>query len=443
MKKIGMISLGCPKNRVDAEMMLDKLKNAGYQITSQAEGADLVIVNTCGFIDDAKKEAIDAILSVAELKAQGKVGAIAVTGCLAQRYKQQVMDEMPEVDAVLGIGANGDIVKFVGEILDGQTVSSFPSKLCLPLDGGRLVSTPGYFAYLKIAEGCSNRCAYCAIPAIRGKYRSRTMDEIVREAETLASNGVKELVLVAQDVTKYGIDLYDELKLPELLKRLCKIDGIKWIRLLYCYPDSMTDELIQVVADEEKICKYIDLPLQHCSKTVLERMNRTGSEEETLALLEKLRKAIPAVAIRTTLLAGFPGETEDDFQSLCRFVKKARFDRLGCFAFSLQEGTPAEKMPDQIDEETKKSRSEKIMAIQYNISLQKQKEKIGSVMQVIVDGYNENDMLYYGRTYLDCPEIDFKVIISTEQELLPGQFINVKIIGTDDCDLVGEAIFDG
>ena len=441
-QKISLISLGCPKNQVDAELMLAKLVEAGYEITGEAENADLIIVNTCGFIDSAKAEAIEAILSACELKKEGRVQAVLVTGCLAERYKEQILDEIPEVDGVVGIGATADSVSVCGSILSKTSVCSFPDKACLPLDGDRVITTPKHFAYLKIADGCSNCCTYCAIPAIRGKFRSRTVESIVDEAVSLAGKGVKEVVLIAQDVTKYGIDLYGKLMLSELLKELCKVDGIEWIRLLYCYPDALTDELLDTIATEDKICNYIDLPLQHADSRILKKMNRTGSEEELLALLRKIRTKIPDVVIRTTLIAGFPGETEENFEVLSRFVEEARFDRLGCFAYSPEEGTAAAKMPDQLDEETKNHRCELIMQQQYEIFESIQKEKIGKTYRVLVDGYNENDMLYYGRTYMDCAEIDSSVILSTEQELLPGQFVDAKVIGVDDCDLVAEVLLD-
>ena len=440
MKKVGMISLGCPKNRVDGEIMLAALAEAGFEITNEIEGADCVIVNTCGFIDDAKKEAIETILEVAELKSEGLVGSILVTGCLVERYKDEVIKEIPEIDGIVGIGENGNIVRAVEEVLGGETVSRFAPNGCLPLDGDRLLTTPSYWAFLKIADGCSNCCAYCAIPSIRGKYRSRTEESVLEEAARLAENGVKEIVIIAQDVTKYGIDLYGELRLAKLLKKLCKIDGIRWIRLLYCYPDVLTDELIDVIASEEKICNYIDLPLQHASESVLRRMNRKGTGEEYAALIEKLRAKIPDVVIRTTFIAGFPGETEEDFETLCNFIERCRFDRLGCFAYSPEEGTPAEKMDGQLEDEVKNRRAEIIMQLQYPIFEERQKAKIGKVFSVLVDGFDEEDMLYYGRTYMDCAEIDSRVIISTEDELVPGEFVDVRIIGTDDIDLVGEIV---
>ena len=437
-----MVSLGCPKNQVDAELMLAKLSEAGYEITGEAEQSDLIIVNTCGFIDKAKAEAIEAILSACKLKKDGKVSAVLVTGCLAERYKNQIIDEIPEVDGVIGIGANADIVSVCDSLLRKTAVCSFPDKKLLPLDGDRVITTPKYYAYLKIADGCSNCCTYCAIPAIRGKFRSRTVESIVSEAVSLAEKGVKELVLIAQDVTKYGIDLYGKLMLSGLLRELCKVDGIEWIRLLYCYPDALTDELLDTIAKEDKICKYIDLPLQHADERILKKMNRTGSEEELLALIKKIREKIPGVVIRTTLIAGFPGETEENFEVLSRFVEEVKFDRLGCFAYSAEEGTVAAKMPDQLDEETKNHRCELIMQQQYEIFDRIQHEKIGKTYRVLVDGYNENDMLYYGRTYMDCAEIDSSVILSTQHELFPGQFVEAKVIGVDDCDLVAEVLLD-
>ncbi len=440
MSKISMIGLGCPKNQVDAEMLLAKLVNAGFEIQPEVEGSDAVIINTCGFIDSAKQEAIDTILYAAQLKNEGLVGNIIVTGCLAERYRDEISTEMPEVDAVVGIGSNGDIADICRKIINGKKENFFKSKYCLSLDGDRILTTPPHYAYLKIAEGCSNCCTYCAIPSIRGKYRSREIESIVTEAKNLAAKGVKELIVVAQDTTRYGIDIYGELKLPVLLKELCKLDGIEWIRLLYCYPECMTDELIDTIAAEKKICKYIDLPLQHADGEILRKMNRTGDEESLTALINKLREKISDVVIRTTFITGFPGESEEKFEVLSRFINNIGFERLGCFAYSPEEGTFAAGMDNQIDDEIKVHRSGLIMERQYGIFSLKQESRIGSVMQVIVDGFDEENMLYLGRTYMDAPEIDTQVIISTEDELLPGQMINVKVIGVDDCDLVGEAI---
>ncbi len=440
MSKIGMISLGCPKNQVDAEMLLSSLCDEGFEIVAEAEEADVVIINTCGFIDDAKKEAIDNILYAAELKNQGIIKGIVVTGCLAERYKDEVINEIPEVDACIGIGANGKIAEICKEVLKGGKYSLYPSKYDLDLDGSRLITTPSHWAYIKIAEGCSNCCTYCAIPSIRGKFRSRKTESIIEEAKNLADGGIKELIVVAQDTTRYGIDLYGEYKLAELLRELCKIDGIEWIRILYCYPECMTDELIDTIANEKKICNYIDLPLQHADKDILNAMNRKGSREELTALISKIRDKIPDVILRTTFITGFPGESEENFETLAEFIKETKFDRLGCFAYSPEEGTIAAKMGNQIDEEIKAHRSEIIMQQQYEIFSKKQESKIGSVMTVIVDGFDENNLLYMGRTYMDAPEIDTNVIISTEDELEQGQFVEVRIIAVDDCDLVGEVI---
>ena len=438
MNKIGMISLGCPKNQVDAEMMLSSLCDDGFEIVGEVEGADIVIINTCGFIGDAKKEAIDTILEVCQLKEEGSVGAVVVTGCLAQRYKEEIMNEIPEVDAVVGIGANGDIAKVCREVLKNKKVNVFPPKLSLPLEGGRVLTTPSHYAYLKIAEGCSNCCTYCAIPKIRGKFRSREMENIIAQAKSLAENGVKELIVVAQDTTKYGIDLYGELKLSELLRELCKIDGIEWIRTLYCYPESITDELIETMASEKKICKYIDIPLQHCDGDVLKRMNRRGDIESLTALINKLRDKMPELVIRTTFIVGFPGETEENFESLCEFADEMKFDRYGCFAYSAEEDTPAAAMENQIDEEIKAERASVMNSQQQRIFEDKLEALTGKEMTVIVDGFDENEMLYFGRSYMDAPEIDTVVIISCEEELLPGQFVTGIVKGSLDGELIVE-----
>ena len=439
MNKIGMISLGCPKNQVDAEMMLSSLCEAGFEITGEVEGTDVVIINTCGFIGDAKKEAIDTILEVCQLKDEGSVGAVVVTGCLAQRYKDEIMNEIPEVDAVIGIGANADIATVCRDVLDSKKVNLFPPKLALPLEGGRVLTTPQHYAYLKIAEGCSNCCTYCAIPKIRGKFRSREMENIIAEAKSLAENGVKELIVVAQDTTKYGIDLYGELKLAELLRELCKIDGIEWIRTLYCYPESITDELIEVMASEDKICKYIDIPLQHCDGDVLKRMNRRGDRESLTALINKLRARIPDITIRTTFIVGFPGETDKNFESLSEFADEMKFDRYGCFAYSAEEDTPAATMENQIDEDVKIERAGIMNSQQQRIFEDKLEALIGKELTVIVDGFDEDEMLYFGRSYMDAPEIDTVVIISSEEELTAGQFVKGTVKGNLNGELIVEA----
>ena len=439
MNKIGMISLGCPKNQVDAEMMLSTLCESGFEITGEVEGADVVIINTCGFIGDAKKEAIDTILEVCQLKDEGAVGAVVVTGCLAQRYKDEIMNEIPEVDAVIGIGANADIASVCREVLGSKKVNLFPPKLALPLEGGRVLTTPSHYAYLKIAEGCSNCCTYCAIPKIRGKFRSREMENIIAEAKSLAENGVKELIVVAQDTTKYGVDLYGELKLAELLRELCKIDGIEWIRTLYCYPESITDELIDTMASEDKICKYIDIPLQHCDGDVLKKMNRRGDRESLTALINKLRARIPGITIRTTFIVGFPGETDENFESLCEFADEMKFDRYGCFAYSAEEDTPAATMENQIDEDVKIERASIMNAQQQRIFEDKLEGLVGKELTVIVDGFDEDEMLYFGRSYMDAPEIDTVVIISSEEELTAGQFVKGVVKGNLNGELIVEA----
>ena len=441
-KTVAMISLGCPKNQVDAELMLAKLQDS-FTLVGDADGADLAIVNTCGFIDDAKREAIEAILTCAELKKEGRLGKLLVTGCLAERYQKEVLQEMPEIDGIIGLGRNGDIADVCRSLFAGKHVCDFPSKYDLPLGGDRVLSTPSHFAYLKIAEGCSNNCTYCAIPSIRGKMRSRPVEDLVSEAEALAAQGVKELVVIAQDVTKYGADLYHKLALPALLDALCEVDGIEWIRLLYCYPDCLTDELIDTVARQEKVCNYIDLPLQHADAEILRRMHRTGDEKSLLALVKKLRERIPDVVIRTTFITGFPGETDAQFETLSRFVEEAQFDRLGCFDYSPEEGTPAAEMDGQLPDDVKRRRSDVIMQQQYEIFQKKQRSRVGKTFRVLVDGFDEDELLYLGRTYMDCAEIDSQVILSTEEELRPGQFVNVKITGVCDYDLVGDVLPDG
>lgn len=433
---VGMISLGCPKNQVDGEALLAKLSQAGYNIVNTIEASDVMIVNTCGFIEDAKTEAIETILEVAQYKEAGLISAIVVTGCLAERYQDEILKEMPEVDAVLGIGANADIVKVCDKALCGIKTSSYPNKCYLPLDGERVLSTPSHWAYLKISDGCDNKCSYCAIPGIRGRFRSREMDSVVDEARLLASKGVKELILVAQDTTKYGQDLYGQYALDKLLKRLVKIDGIEWIRLFYCYPQRITDSLIETIACEEKICNYIDIPLQHADKNVLKSMNRVGDAEEYKALIEKMRKAIPDLALRTTFMVGFPGETEEQFTNLSDFVKEVKFDKMGCFAFSPEEDTPAYDMDNQIDDDVKKRRQEILMNTQFYITEASNKNRVGNVYKVIVD--NIDDGKYVGRSYMDSPEIDSGIIFTSDKKINIGEFVFVKITDYDGYDLIGE-----
>lgn len=434
--KVGMISLGCPKNQVDGEALLAKLAAAGYQIVNEIENSDVMIVNTCGFIEDAKREAIDTILEVAQYKEAGVISALVVTGCLAERYQDEILKEMPEVDAVIGIGANADIVKVCDKALCGIQTSNYPNKCYLPIDDERILSTPSHWAYLKIAEGCDNRCSYCAIPGIRGKFRSRKIESVVDEAKSLVNRGVKEIILVAQDTTKYGQDLYGEYSLDKLLKELVKIDGLEWIRLFYCYPQRITDSLIEVIANEDKVCKYIDIPLQHSDTTVLKNMNRVGDGNDYRALLDKMRKAIPDLALRTTFMVGFPGETDEQFENLCDFVKDMNFDKMGCFTFSPEEDTPAFDMDNQIDEDVKKRRQEVLMNAQYSITEASNKNRVGNVYKVIIDSFADGK--YTGRSYMDSPEIDSGIIFTSNKKLNIGDFVNVKITDFDGYDLIGE-----
>lgn len=440
-RKVGMVSLGCPKNQVDAEIMLKKLVDAGYILVQEADKADVVIVNTCGFIEDAKKESIDAILEMADLKEDGLLSKIVVTGCLAERYKDEVVSEIPEVDGVVGIGANADIVAVCDALFESDELyTSFPSNEELPLNGGRVLTTPEYTAYLKIAEGCSNRCSYCAIPSIRGDFRSREMEDVIDEANALCEKGVKEIILVAQDTTKYGEDIYGELKLPELLSELSKIEKLQWIRLLYCYPDRITDELIDAIAENDKVCNYIDMPMQHADGEILKAMNRKGDKESLLALVEKIRARIPDVVLRSTFITGFPGETDEAFTTLSEFVNEAKLDRVGCFAYSREEGTPAYDFENQVDPEVAAERAEVIMNQQYTIAEQKLEECIGKTLDVLVEGYDPYTDSYYGRTYMDAPDIDNNVILTSGYRIDDGDIVPVEIFDKDDYSLIGEAV---
>ncbi len=438
MNTIGFISLGCPKNQIDGECLLALLDENGFEIADPYEGVDIVIINTCGFIESAKKEAIENILDMAQLKEEGTVGKIIVTGCLAERYRDEILAEIPEVDAVVGIGANGSIADICRRVLEEETVAEFPPKDCLPLNGQRILTTPEHYAYLKIADGCNNRCTYCAIPSIRGNYRSREIEEILDEAKQLSEKGVKELILVAQDTTLYGKDIYGKLMLPELLNKLCEIDGIHWIRMLYCYPDEFTDELIETIASQPKVLHYIDLPLQHADDRVLKRMNRRGTQEDVRNLIEKLRARMPDIVIRTTFITGFPGETEEEFESLALFVNETEFDHLGCFAYSPEEGTPAAEFADQLDDRTKFKRQDIIMNDQYMIVQDKHSRLIGKSFEVLVEEYDAYTDSYTGRTYMDAPEIDCCVKFTSDMPLAPGEFCTVKIFEIDEYDLIGE-----
>ncbi len=439
--KVGIISLGCAKNRVDAEMLLYRIRNAGYKLCEDVAMADVAIINTCGFIESAKQESIEEILELSELKKEGKIKAIIVTGCLAERYKEEVMKEIPEADAVVGIGANDDIVKIIDKVLQGKKQQCFPDKLLLPLEGGRIQSTPYYYAYLKIAEGCDNHCTYCAIPMIRGKFRSRKMEDIIAEAKHLAEKGVKELVVVAQDTSLYGKDIYGELMLAKLLKKLCEIDGIRWIRVLYCYPDKITDELLQVMAEEEKIVKYLDLPLQHCNGRVLKTMNRKGNKEELVKLIAKIREKVPGIVLRTTFIAGFPTETEEEFAELENFAKEVRFERVGCFAYSQEENTPAAKLEPQIPEDVKERRAEIIMENQQEIMEDFCQKLDGKTIEVLVEGYDQYAECFFGRSAWDAPEVDGSVFFTvTGRKPAPGEFVKVKIDDFLNCDPIGEMV---
>lgn len=436
--KVGMVSLGCPKNQMDAELMLAKLELAGFEITAESGLAEVVIVNTCGFIEDAKQESIDNILEFAQLKKEKQIKKIIVTGCLAERYQQELAQEMPECDAVLGLGANGDIVEAVNHVMAGETIRSFPPKTEWCLDGDRMLTTPHFFAYLRIADGCDNRCTYCAIPGIRGGLRSRRMEMVVDEARKLVAAGVRELVLVAQDTTVYGQDLYGESRLPQLLTELCKIEDLKWIRLLYCYPEHITDELLDVMAREEKVLPYMDIPLQHASGAVLRRMNRPGDRESLTALIGRIRAAVPNITLRTTVMTGFPGETEEDFEELCTFIKDVKFQRLGCFAFSPEEGTPAFDLPDQIPDRVKCRRRDIVMEEQSRISDAYNEAMVGRTVTVLVESFDKYAECWFGRTEGDAPDIDGKVFFTAARRVSPGDFVEIYITDTMDWDLIGE-----
>lgn len=441
--KVGIVSLGCPKNQVDAEMLLFTLKSRGFDLVNDPADADAVIVNTCGFIESAKQESINEIIELGKLKQEGKIKAIIVTGCLAERYKNEITRQLYEVDAAIGIGANSQIADVVENVLatSEEKIEIFPDKQLLCLEGRRIQSTPPYTAYLKIAEGCDNRCTYCAIPMIRGHFRSRQPDAVVAEAEQLAKNGVKELIVIAQDTTRYGEDLFGEPYLAKLLKRLCKIDGLKWIRVLYCYPDRITDELIDVFAQEEKLVNYIDLPLQHCNGDILKRMNRHGNRESLASLLAKLRAKVPDIILRSTFITGFPGETDEQFEELAEFAAEIKFQRLGCFAYSAEEDTPAATFPNQIDEEIKRQRADIIMEHQQSVMADYCESLIGKEIEVLVEGFDRIAECFYGRTYADAPEIDGCVFFTASKaKPQPGSFVKVKVTDYTGCDPIGEMV---
>ncbi len=436
------ISLGCDKNLVDSEVMLGLLAEKGYQIIDDENQADVIVVNTCCFINDAKEESIQTILEMGNLRTEGQLKALVVTGCLAQRYKQEIMDEIPEVDAVLGTTAYDKIVETIEEILKNkghllelEDVDSLPV-----VDSKRMVTTGGHFAYLKIAEGCDKHCTYCIIPKVRGNYRSVPMDRLIKEARDLAEQGVKELILVAQETTLYGKDLYGEKSLHKLLKSLCEIQGIQWIRVLYCYPEEIYDQLIQTIKEEPKICHYLDLPIQHANDEILKRMGRRTSKQQLIDIVCKLREEIPDIALRTTLITGFPGETEDQHRELLEFVDEMEFDRLGVFTYSPEEDTPAATMPEQIEESVKEDRQADIMELQQEIAFDKAEDMIGQEVLVMIEGKVADENAYVGRTYKDAPNVDGMIFIHTDADLMSGDFAKVKVTGAAEYDLIGELL---
>ena len=439
--KILFISLGCDKNLVDTEVMLGLLASRGYEMTDDETEADIIVINTCCFIHDAKEESIQNILDMAEYKKEGKVKALIVTGCLAERYRQEILDEIPEVDEVLGTTAYDKILDAVDRALEGRHSVILSDLDALPLpDTKRLVTTGGHFAYMKIAEGCDKHCTYCIIPKIRGNFRSVPMERLIREAEYLAEQGVKELILVAQETTLYGKDLYGEKSLHKLVRELCKVSGIQWIRILYCYPEEITDELIQVMKEEKKVCHYLDLPIQHASDAILKRMGRRTTKQELKDIIGKRRREIPDICRRTTLITGFPGETEEQHEELAEFVDEMEFDRLGVFTYSPEEGTPAASMQDQIDEEVKEERQAELMELQQEIAFDNAEGMVGREVLVMIEGKVAEENAYVGRTYRDAPNVDGLIFINTDEELLSGDFARVKVTGALDYDLIGELL---
>ncbi len=435
------VSLGCDKNLVDTEVMLGLLASRGHQMVDSEEIADVIVINTCCFIHDAKEESIQTILEMAEYKKAGSCKALIVTGCLAQRYKQEIIEEIEEVDAVLGTTSYDKIVEAIDEALAGHTSVEMTDIDALPLvESKRLVTTGGHFAYLKIAEGCDKHCTYCIIPKIRGNFRSVPIERLLKEAEDLVAQGVKEIILVAQETTLYGKDLYGEKSLHKLLRELCKISGLRWIRILYCYPEEITDELIQVIKEEDKICNYLDLPIQHASDGILKRMGRRTSKEQLVEIIGKLRKEIPDIAIRTTLITGFPGETQEQHEELMEFVDEMEFDRLGVFTYSPEEDTPAAVMPDQIPEDVKEDRQAELMELQQEIAFDLAEEMIGREVLVMIEGKVADENAYVGRTYKDAPNVDGLIFVESEEELMSGDFARVRITGALEYDLMGEII---
>lgn len=439
--KIGFVSLGCPKNQLDTEVMLHELLDAGYEITPDETEADIIVINTCAFIESAKKEAIDNILDIAWLKENNGLKGIIVTGCMTERYREAVLEEFPEVDAVLGVGSIHKIVDAVRSVEErGRGYSSFLDKNTVELGGDRVLTTPSHWTYLKIAEGCDNRCTYCAIPDIRGKFRSRPIEDVLKEAVSLEELGAKEIVIIAQDTTRYGLDLYGEYSLARLLRELLAATKKARYRLLYCYPDKITDELCEVIAENDRIINYIDIPVQHVVDGILRRMNRHGGEEAVRSAVKKLREKVPNIILRSTVIVGFPGETEEDFTSLCEFIKEAEFDRLGAFAYSAEEGTPAASFPDQIDEQLKLDRADIIMQTQYSIMEKKNKAMIGKTIRVLTEDFDPVSEMHFGRGDADAPEIDGKVYFRARRRVSPGSYVDVKIEEVLDYDLCGTAL---
>ncbi len=441
--KILFTSLGCDKNLVDTEVMLGELAEEGFLFTDEEAEADIVIINTCCFIRDAKEESIETILEMAELKKAGQIRALVVTGCLAQRYQEEIRKEIPEVDAILGIADIHSIVQAVKEALAGAARDHIGESAAPAHKTERIVTTGGHYAYLKIAEGCDKHCTYCIIPKIRGNYRSVPMEDLLEEARYLAGQGVRELILVAQETTLYGMDLYGKKKLPALLEQLCRIEELRWIRLLYCYPEELTEELVEVIKREPKICHYLDIPIQHASDAVLKRMGRRTTEEDLRRIVGMLRREIPDICLRTTLISGFPGETEEDFIKLYRFVNEMEFDRLGVFPYSLEEDTPAALMPDQIPEEVKEKRRDELMELQQEIAFEKAAEKEGRVLDVVVEGYLPEEGVYVGRTYMDAPNVDGYLFFSAERDIDSGSFVKVEVTGSNEYDLTGVEVISG
>lgn len=437
---VSFISLGCAKNQINTEIMIAAVKNAGYDITGEPEKSKVCVINTCGFIEDAKKEALETFFEAAALKREKKIEKIIVCGCLAQRYEREIADELYEADGFVGVGSFQRIAEAVEKVLSGQRVMFFDDISNLQLEGERFVISPPFSTYLKIADGCSNRCSYCAIPLIRGPFRSRPMENILSEAKALAQSGTKELIVIAQDTSNYGIDIYGRRALPELLNELCKIDGIEWIRIMYLYPDKITDELIDVIKTQAKIVKYIEMPIQHTSKNVLSAMNRPGDSDSLLSLVQTLRERIPGVILRTTVMVGFPGETDEDFEELCVFLKRARFDRLGVFAFSSETGTPAAEMQNEVQDDVKTARAETVELLQSQIVLEKSDALVGQTFEVICEGFDRFAECYFGRSYMEAPDIDGKIFFSSENIVCSGDIVRVRITECMDFELIGEIV---